>query len=253
MSVDQEWIDDDEEEEFEDNFTSGVDVTEKSLDVDEDKVMNAITVCRKIVHTIKKSSILSSFIEKKRTIFNHRTRRTRKIKRKLSSDVRTRWNSTYLMLNTVKLYRDILSDMFKSKTTIHLTSAQRKKVTRLELTSDMWDILSSILDVLRPFYSATKVLSGTRYPTMGATLYIVRTLEQYLETQESDQLLNNLKMKILKSFRDYIFHDQDQWNALKVRHSIHQFHLKHYEFVSASFVLRSNGIRINDSHGASCC
>ena len=120
------------------------------------------------------------------------------------------------MLKTLELYRDILMDMFMSKTTIHLTSVQRRKLTLLELTSDMCNIINSILTVLRPFYSATKVFNGTKYATMGSTLHIVRALVQYLEVQESDKFLNNLKMKMLKVFRDYMYKEQDLWNTLKV-------------------------------------
>lgn len=218
MSSDGESIDEEEqEEEVKDNFIQGVHVTEVTLDVDEQKINDVITNCRKIVAMVKKSSILTSFIEKKRTKFNIRVkRRADKIKRKLMLDVRTRWNSTFLMLNTLKVYRDILMDMFKSKTTIHLTATQRRKLNDLELTSDMWDIIDDVISLLRPFYSATKVLSTTKYPTMGSTLYIVRALEQYLESHEPNRFLNQLKFKMLKMLREYVHDDFDQWSTLKV-------------------------------------
>lgn len=121
--------------------------------------------CRKILVMVKKSPILASFIDKRR--------RAEKIKRKLILDVCTQCNSTFFMLNTFKVYRCILMDVFKSKTKIHLTATERRKLNAVGLTSDMWDIIDDIILLLRLFYSAAKVLSTTKYPTIGSALYNV--------------------------------------------------------------------------------
>ena len=56
-------------------------------------------------------------------------------------DVRTRWNSTYKMLSNIILYRNIINDMFKFKGNLGLTTKQRHKMEKIELSTAQWDLL----------------------------------------------------------------------------------------------------------------
>jgi hypothetical protein len=120
------------------------------------------------------------------------------------------------MLYTLNLYRDFINNLFKAKGSLGLTAKQRRKLTRIELSTDEWDLLKSIINLLEPFYSATKVLSNTKYPTVGSALYIIKTLEEYLESEEENEILDGLKMKVLVKFRHYMFDDINQFNVFKV-------------------------------------
>ena len=71
--------------------------------------------------------------------------------------------------------------MFKCKANIDITSKQRKKLARIELTTDQWDLVKLLITLLEPFYSATKALSTTKYSTIGSALYLIRSLQEYLE------------------------------------------------------------------------
>ncbi|CAF4695798.1 unnamed protein product, partial [Rotaria sp. Silwood2] len=86
----------------------------------------------------------------------------------------------------------------------------------LELTTDQWDLIKLLIALLEPFYSATKALSTIKYPTNGSALYLIRSLEEYLEKFEDNLTLNALKVKVLVKFQYYMFDDTDQFNALKV-------------------------------------
>lgn len=179
-------------------------------------VKEVIDKTREIVKTIKISSILTGFIEKKRLNFNAHVKQQRRIKRRLGMDVRTRWNSTYKMLYTVNVYRDFINDLFKSKGSLGLTAKQRRKLTSVELSSDQWDLLNMIISLLHPFYSATKVLSNKQYPTIGSALYLMKSLEEYLNQEDSSEFLNALKQIILNKFQQYVIDDIEQFDTLKV-------------------------------------
>jgi hypothetical protein len=219
---DEEWVDDDNDDEITDNFVEGVNTEETILDNIQQKIADVIDKIREIVNKIKSSSILTAFIEKKRLIFNSRVKQRKKIKRHLAIDVRTRWNSTYKMLCTVNMYRDIINDLFKSKGSFGFTAKQRLNFTRIELSTDQWDLLKLLIGLLQPFYSATKVLSNTKYPTVGSALYIIKGLEEYLERKDGDLMLNALKLKMLIKFQYYTTDDVEQFNTLKVSDNLFQ-------------------------------
>ncbi|CAF1296179.1 unnamed protein product [Rotaria sordida] len=213
---DEEWMDEEDDDEATDNFIEGINTEETLLDYIPQMVKDTIDKTREIVNTIKGSSILTSFIEKQRLNFNVRVNKKNKIKRRLVIDVRTRWNSTYKMLHTVNLYRDFINDMFKSKGSLDLSAKQRRKLTRVELSSDEWDLLNLIISLLHPFYSATKVLSNTKYPTVGSALYLMKSLEEHLTKEDNNEILNALKQIVLNKFQQYIIDDVEQFNTLKL-------------------------------------
>ncbi|CAF3145018.1 unnamed protein product [Rotaria sp. Silwood2] len=217
-ATDEEWTDeeDDNDEEIVDNFVEGINMDETSLDYIPQMIKDVIDKTREIINTIKGSSILTSFIEKKRLHFNARAKKQKKIKRRLIIDVKTRWNSTYKMLHTINLYRNFINDLFKSKGTLGLSVKLRRKLTRVELSTDEWDSLNLIISLLYPFYSATKVLSNAKYPTVGSAWYLLKGLEEHLTKEDNNELLNNLKKIILNKFRQYIIDDVEQFNTLKL-------------------------------------
>jgi hypothetical protein len=210
------WIDENHDDETTDNFIEGVNTEEILLDDLQKKVRGVIDITREIVKTAKRTTILSNFIEKKRLKINLNRRKDKKINRHLSIDVKTRWNSTFKMLSTINIYRDIINEMFKSKGSLGLTAKQRRKLTRIELTTDQWDLLELLVMLLQPFYSATKVLSNAKYPTIGSALYVIRRLQEQLETEENNAVLNVLKAMILTKFRYYMFDNKEQFDAIKV-------------------------------------
>jgi hypothetical protein len=76
------------------------------------------------------------------------------LKRYPSLDVVTCWNSTYLMLESAYLYKRA----FES-----LTTEDSQYV--YELIDEEWKLSKKLCDVLETFYTATKMVSGSKYPT----------------------------------------------------------------------------------------
>ena len=180
------------------------------------KLKKVIDATREIVNMTKRTLILLAFVEKQRINYNLKASKDKRIRRRLSNDVKTRWNSSFKMLSTIHLYQDIITDMFKCKGNIGITITQRKRLARIELTSDQWDLIKLLITLLEPFYSTTKALSTTKYPTIGSALYLIRSLEEYLEKLENNSTFNALKAKVLEKFQYYMFDDADQFNTLKV-------------------------------------
>ncbi|CAF4701533.1 unnamed protein product, partial [Rotaria sp. Silwood2] len=119
-----------------------------------------------------------------------------KIKRSLCLDVRTRWNSTYKMLYSLNMHRLIIIELFQNKTNLDITKKQQQRLNALELTSDCWYIIELLIKILKPFYRATKAISGSDYPTIGSTFFIFRRLEKDFLSNISptdDPLFNNMK------------------------------------------------------------
>ena len=101
----------------------------------------------------------------------------KKIKRSLILDVRTRWNSTYKMIKLLFMYRFMITELFQNKTNIYLTKKHHQHLSSLEFTSDCWYMIELLIKILKPLYAATKVMSGSDYPTIGITFYAMRRIE----------------------------------------------------------------------------
>jgi hypothetical protein len=101
---------------------------------------------------------------------------------------------------------------------LSIPSKQKEKLTTLELSSDDWMILKSLSDAFEPFFHATNLLSGSKYPTIGFCLYIIHNIKEFLETEEEDQsnvsiCLNKL---LLDSLNHYFNENDKQYFLLMV-------------------------------------
>ncbi|CAL5364812.1 unnamed protein product [Camellia sinensis] len=74
--------------------------------------------------------------------------------KKIGLDCATRWNSTYLMLQTALLYKDVFYRL-KYKETQYTTLPSEEE----------WEFVREICERFKIFYKATELLSGTKYPT----------------------------------------------------------------------------------------
>jgi hypothetical protein len=76
----------------------------------------------------------------------------------LVADTPTRWNSTYIMLETAQKFREAFNRM-----------QERDAAYKLAPSDDDWNNVSIVRQCLKVFYDVTKRVSGTKYPT--ASLY----------------------------------------------------------------------------------
>ncbi|KAI0684077.1 hypothetical protein BC835DRAFT_1250855, partial [Cytidiella melzeri] len=67
-------------------------------------------------------------------------KRLKLAKRQMPRDVRTRWNSTFTMLNFAVKYREAIAEF---------TSSLRTNMRKYELNDDEWEIVEQLRDVLK--------------------------------------------------------------------------------------------------------
>ena len=112
----------------------------------------------------------------------------------LRQDVPTRWNSTYLMLESVLYYK---------RAFIHL---QRTDANYVHCpTSEEWARTERIFRFLRVFYEVTCAFSGTKYPT--ANLYFPNVLKVRIlleqEKESQDKFMSKMAGKMFVKFEKY--------------------------------------------------
>lgn len=86
-------------------------------------------------------------------------------------DVRTRWNSTY----------DMLERALEIRKPLALTVQSFKQLEYLQLTNDEWNKVQATINLLKPFKEATKELSEEGVPKLSQTVSIYNALFEHLE------------------------------------------------------------------------
>ena len=115
-------------------------------------------------------------------------------KKGLRQDCPTRWNSTFLMLDSAIYYR---------KAFAHLKISDSNYKT---CPSDSeWDIIEKICVFLGVFYDVTTVFSGSKYPT--ANLYYPHVFMAYFTLHESmssrDEYMKDMGTSMMEKFQKY--------------------------------------------------
>jgi len=93
-------------------------------------------------------------------------------------DFHVRWNSVYLMITRLEKFKSIVNIITKKPESIPgLTNSQKTSIASLKLSNDEWSL--SLIYVLAPFYKATKILSGRKYPTLALSFVIKKILHVF--------------------------------------------------------------------------
>ncbi|KAK4568458.1 hypothetical protein RGQ29_004027 [Quercus rubra] len=114
--------------------------------------------------------------------------------KKVRQDVPTRWNSTYLMIETALTFWDAFHNLSIVDGSFHTCPSD-----------DEWDKARKIAKFLKPFYDITTLFSGTQYPT--ANLYFhgvwkihLRILE---EMEDEDVVISDMAKSMKEKFDKY--------------------------------------------------
>jgi hypothetical protein len=92
--------------------------------------------------------------------------------KKLIQDVKTRWNSTYF----------ILESFLANKVIINLLISLNDNFTSLDLFEKEWKEIDIFCEFLKQFFDFTKEMSGSNYSTLGTLLLLLGHLSDHLLT-----------------------------------------------------------------------
>ncbi|KAG8091271.1 hypothetical protein GUJ93_ZPchr0011g27438 [Zizania palustris] len=118
-------------------------------------------------------------------------------------DIKTRWNSTYLMLREVKGYESLIS-VFINSMNVKIQDNDDSIDEILILTDVDWEVATRTRKFLKPFYNATVLLSGVYYPTSCEVLECLWNFTIQFSENRSNTLLKPIvkamELKFLKYF-----------------------------------------------------
>ncbi|KAK7172121.1 hypothetical protein R3I93_004426 [Phoxinus phoxinus] len=108
-------------------------------------------------------------------------------------DVRTRWNSLYLMLER-------FTEQYPAIQAASLDQRLRKNMDRdrlARLTEEDFRKAEDFLNLMKVFYTSTLCVSSEKSPTCGQILPILKKLEAHLAVKEGDTVfVSNLKKQV---------------------------------------------------------
>ncbi|XP_060200821.1 zinc finger BED domain-containing protein RICESLEEPER 2-like [Lycium barbarum] len=112
----------------------------------------------------------------------------------LRLDVATRWNSTYLMLESALQYE-------KAFSSLELINRNYSHCP----TSDHWRRAEKICEFLEPFYEITNLISGSSYPTSNLYFMQVWKIECMLKenSHNPDEVIKEMASRMSKKFDKY--------------------------------------------------
>ncbi|KAL4653543.1 hypothetical protein ACB092_01G311300 [Castanea dentata] len=114
--------------------------------------------------------------------------------KELVLDCRTRWNSTYLMLSTALIYKDVFPRLLCCEPQYQSAPTNRD-----------WEVAQIVCEKLGYFHKVTELLSGTAYPTANhyfpSVFRLKIELNQWLSSE--DELVKKMATKMLAKFDKY--------------------------------------------------
>ncbi|RNA00447.1 hypothetical protein BpHYR1_053517 [Brachionus plicatilis] len=64
-----------------------------------------------------------------------------------------------------------------------LKKQQQTALEKLKISSNEWSLIETLINVLKPFYEATKILSRSKFPTLSCGLVVHTLLKNFLSTE----------------------------------------------------------------------
>jgi hypothetical protein len=150
------------------------------------------------------------------------------------SDICTRWNSTFLVIQRLYQLRDPIFLMIENlkKDPNKNYQADGKCLEELFLNNNEWLAINELIELLNPFALATTIIGGSFYPTLSITYPIIIQLID--NTKKNITKINNPKIKEVAT--ELYNNIKDRWQELDITAHIASFLdpcFKNLEFLKA--------------------
>lgn len=164
-------------------------------------IADLIEKCRSLVGHFKHSYKASEALEDYQKKFD-------KPKHKLMQSVSTRWNSTYTMIERIVEQRNPILGVLNDR-----AFTSKKLAKKHTLDNDNWELLCLLIEILKPFELATKIISGEKYPTASLVLPLIDSFtETFLKPEDGENVLDEKEEKtksdpnlvIVKKFKEIV-------------------------------------------------
>ncbi|GBC16434.1 zinc finger BED domain-containing protein 4-like [Rhizophagus irregularis DAOM 181602=DAOM 197198] len=117
------------------------------------------------------------------------------------TDVETRWSSTYIAWERLIALKPYIDIVISSLNACKDNNAKEdvKRLNKVNLTNDEWEIIKDLLEILGPFAELTERLEGTKYATMSyiypgiiklKTMFSL-TINSNLDLETNDDVFEN--------------------------------------------------------------
>ena len=191
-----------------DNWSSTIDM-HVSITDEISLVMDLLRKIRLLVTLTKKSYIISNFIRTNKLLL--------KLNKTLNNDCQSRWNSTYILIDSLLKLKTLILKLFTEKKNLNLNKKQVEKLSMIELNNGDWEFLSYMHYVLKPFYLGTVMMSGKNYPSIGLAFHAIQKIKQFCSNDNtSNYHIKELKKLLLTKLDKYFYDDIEQYQYLQV-------------------------------------
>ena len=182
---------------FEESDDEVVEDNDVELKKELKKIAGLLSVVRSIVRFSRKSNIIQ--IKLKELIKKYSLEKVNFI-----IDFHVRWNSSFLMIKRFRKLKEVVQNLTNSaiEDIDGLTKPQHRKLQSWSLNVSEWETLEMLEKTLSPFFSATKLLSGRKYPTLPLNLYVYKNLKHFLSNnliEHPKSVENFVKEHLLKA------------------------------------------------------
>ena len=110
--------------------------------------------------------------------------------KKIPKQVKTRWNSFYEMIEDAYKYRQPITMMFNS----------HNAYPSHQLNENDWDQIEALKGFLKSFYDATKVFSGSYYPTISEILIHIWSISSLFAEYKNNEFFKNAIVAMVEKF-----------------------------------------------------
>ena len=128
--------------------------------------IDGLTALRALVAFIRKSTQASDKLKASQV-------KLRKKNLRMIQEVKTRWGSTFKMIDRALVNRPLIKDMMENEFVHHKKRDKKTELEKLELSDDHWEDLVILQTLLRPFQAIQQLLEGNKYTTLSLLPYCV--------------------------------------------------------------------------------